>query len=131
MKNVLFTLITLLGIIVANFFATKSFALQQPVANTATASTEDKDAANQTPREVEVTIDNFKFSPEKLTVKAGTTVVFTNKDDVPHTIVAEADTFRSKAVDTDEKFSYRFATPGTYAYFCSLHPKMTGTIMVQ
>lgn len=80
---------------------------------------------------VQVSIDNFQFTPPTLTVKAGTTVVFTNKDDVPHTVVAESDAFRSKAIDTDEKYSYRFATAGTYKYFCSLHPKMTGTIMVQ
>ena len=79
----------------------------------------------------QVAIDNFQFTPSALTVKAGTTVVFTNKDDVPHTVVGEGDTFRSQALDTDEHYTHRFATPGTYKYFCSLHPKMTGTIMVQ
>jgi plastocyanin len=80
---------------------------------------------------VQVSIDNFQFTPPSLTVKAGTMVVFTNKDDVPHTVVAESDAFRSKALDTDDQYSYRFATAGTYKYFCSLHPKMTGTILVQ
>jgi len=121
MKNAVITLITLLGIVGANFLAVKSFAVAQPGSASAADDT----------MQMQVTIDNFKFSPETVTIKAGTTVVFTNHDDVPHTVVAEADTFRSKAMDTDEKYSYRFATPGTYKYFCSIHPKMTGTIMVQ
>ena len=78
-----------------------------------------------------VTIDNFSFGPPTLTVAAGTTVTWTNRDDIPHTVVSTDGAFKSKAVDTDEKFSYKFAKPGTYAYFCSIHPKMTGTVVVQ
>jgi plastocyanin len=77
-----------------------------------------------------VKIDNFTFSPQKLTVKAGTTVTWTNEDDIPH-VVAGPPTFKSKALDTDDKFSFTFTTPGTYTYFCSLHPHMTGSIVVE
>src|SRR5438093_812320 len=79
----------------------------------------------------EVKIDNFSFGPAQLTVPAGTTVTWTNRDDIPHTGVSDNAVFKSKALDTDEKFSYTFAKPGTYPYFCSLHPKMTGKIVVQ
>jgi plastocyanin len=81
----------------------------------------------------EVKIDNFTFGPATLTVAAGTTVTWTNRDDIPHTVVSADDpkTFKSKVLDTDEKFSYRFAKPGTYPYFCSIHPKMTGKVIVQ
>jgi plastocyanin len=78
-----------------------------------------------------VTIDNFSFGPATLNVAAGTTVTWTNRDDIPHTVVSTEGAFKSKAVDTDEKFSYTFAKPGTYAYFCSIHPKMTGKVVVQ
>ena len=77
-----------------------------------------------------VVIDNFVFSPERLTVKAGTTVTWTNRDDTPHTVAAKDRTFKSKVMDTDESYSFTFSTPGEYAYFCSLHPHMTGTITV-
>lgn len=80
---------------------------------------------------VAVTIDNFTFNPPVLTIKAGTTVTFTNKDDIPHTVVAKDKTFRSKTLDTDDNFTFTFATPGSFAYFCSLHPHMTGTIVVE
>ena len=78
-----------------------------------------------------VKIDNFSFGPPTLTVAAGTTVTWTNRDDIPHTVVSTEGAFKSKAVDTDEKFSYTFAKPGTYSYFCSIHPKMTGKVVVQ
>ena len=79
----------------------------------------------------EVKIDNFSFGPAQLTVPAGTTVTWTNRDDTPHTVVSDDKLLKSRALDTDEKFSYTFAKPGTYPYFCSLHPKMTGKIVVQ
>ena len=79
----------------------------------------------------EVKIDNFTFSPQQVTVKAGDTVTWVNRDDIPHTVTSTTMTFRSKALDTDDKFSFTFATPGSYAYFCSLHPHMTGTIVVE
>ena len=78
-----------------------------------------------------VKIDNFTFAPQKLTVKAGTTITWVNEDDIPHTVVATTLAFRSHALDTDDKFTFTFATPGTYEYFCSLHPHMTGTIVVE
>jgi plastocyanin len=79
-----------------------------------------------------VKIDNFTFGPAAVKIAAGTTVTWTNKDDVPHTVVADdKTTFKSKALDTDEQFSYTFSKPGTYHYFCSVHPKMTGEIDVQ
>ncbi|THD74234.1 MAG: amicyanin [Phenylobacterium sp.] len=77
-----------------------------------------------------VTIGNFTFGPEALTVKAGTTVTWINGDDVPHTIVAVDKSFRSRVIDTDERFAFTFTKPGAYAYFCSIHPHMTGKIVV-
>jgi plastocyanin len=79
-----------------------------------------------------VMIDNFTFGPQTLTVKAGTTVTWTNKDDIPHGIGATNNAFpKSKALDTDDSYSFTFATPGTYQYFCYLHPKMVGSIVVE
>ena len=79
-----------------------------------------------------VSIDNFTFTPPTLTVKAGTTVTWINKDDIPHGIASDDNAFaRSKALDTDDRFSFTFTTPGTYKYFCYVHPHMTGTIVVQ
>ena len=79
----------------------------------------------------EVKIDNFSFTPSTVTVPAGTTVTWTNSDDIPHTVVSNDNTFKSRVLDTDEKFSYTFTKPGTYPYFCSVHPKMTAKIVVQ
>jgi len=80
-----------------------------------------------------VKIDNFTFGPGTLTVPVGTTVTWTNKDDIPHTVVSTDDskTFKSKVLDTDEKFSFTFSKAGNYPYFCSIHPKMTGKVIVQ
>jgi plastocyanin len=88
-------------------------------------------AAPATPENAEVKIDNFTFAPQSLTIKAGTTVTWTNEDDIPHTVVATAKAFRAKVLDTDDKFSFTFTTAGSYEYFCSLHPHMTGTIVVE
>jgi len=81
----------------------------------------------------EVKIDNFSFGPAELTVSVGTTVTWTNRDGIPHTVVStdEPKVFKSKVLDTDEKFSFTFTKAGTYPYFCSIHPKMTGKVMVQ
>jgi plastocyanin len=88
--------------------------------------------AQQTPAaSMEVKIDNFSFGPAAITVPAGTTVTWTNRDDIPHTVVSDDKVFKSKVLDTDEKFSYTFSKPGTYPYFCSVHPKMTGKVIVQ
>jgi plastocyanin len=78
-----------------------------------------------------VKIDNFTFAPQRITVHPGTTVTWTNEDDIPHTVVSTTLAFRSKALDTDDKYSFTFTTPGSYDYFCSLHPHMTGTIVVE
>jgi len=79
-----------------------------------------------------VSIDNFTFGPQSLTVKAGTTVTWTNKDDIPHGIGSSNNAFaKSKALDTDDSYSFTFTAPGTYQYFCYLHPHMTGTIVVE
>ena len=79
-----------------------------------------------------VAIHNFTFGPQTLTVKAGTTVTWTNKDDIPHGIASDNNAFaKSKALDTDDSYSFTFTTPGTYKYFCYVHPHMTGTIVVQ
>ncbi|MGA2568232.1 MAG: cupredoxin family copper-binding protein [Pseudolabrys sp.] len=80
---------------------------------------------------IEVKIDNFTFNPQQITVKAGDTVTWTNHDDIPHTVTSKTMAFRSKALDSDDKFSFTFTAPGSYAYFCSLHPMMTGTIVVE
>ena len=89
-------------------------------------------SAQQAPAaSVEVKIDNFSFGPAAITVAAGTTVTWTNRDDIPHTVVSDDKVFKSKVLDTDEKFSYTFIKPGTYPYFCSVHPKMTGKVIVQ
>jgi plastocyanin len=79
-----------------------------------------------------VFIDNFSFAPLDLTVKAGTTVTWTNRDDIPHGIASSGNAFKkSAALDTDESYSFTFATPGTYQYFCYLHPHMVGSIVVE
>ena len=80
---------------------------------------------------VPVAIDNFVFGPERLTVKAGTTVTWTNRDDIPHAVVSKTGLFKSRVMDTDQSYSFTFSTPGTYSYFCSLHPHMTGKIVVE
>jgi len=82
---------------------------------------------------MEVKIDNFSFGPVALTVPVGTTITWTNLDDIPHTVVSTDDpkTFKSKVLDTDDKFSFTFSKAGTYPYFCSIHPKMTGKVIVQ
>jgi plastocyanin len=80
--------------------------------------------------DIAIHIDNFVFEPAQLTVKAGQTVTWTNRDDIPHTVVC-AGKFRSKTMDTDGTFSFTFTSAGEYKYFCSLHPHMTGVIKVE
>jgi len=81
--------------------------------------------------DTEVKIDNFTFNPQRVAVKVGTTVTWINEDDIPHTIASSSKLFKSKTLDTDDKFSFTFTTPGAYEYFCSLHPHMTGVITVE
>ncbi|HVH69577.1 MAG TPA: cupredoxin family copper-binding protein [Candidatus Dormibacteraeota bacterium] len=90
-------------------------------------------AAEQKTESTEVKIDNFSFGPATLTVAVASTVTWINHDDIPHTVVSADDpkVFKSKVLDTDEKFSFTFTKAGTYPYFCSLHPKMTAKVIVQ
>ena len=78
----------------------------------------------------EVKIDNFSFGPD-LTIAAGTTVTWTNHDDVPHVVASDSNIFKSKVLDTDDRYSYTFTKPGTYLYYCTVHPKMTAKVVVQ
>jgi plastocyanin len=78
-----------------------------------------------------VTIDNFTFAPAELTISAGTTVTWDNHDDIPHSVVEKNKLFRSKALDTDESYSFTFTSAGTFDYFCGLHPHMVGKIIVK
>jgi 3',5'-cyclic AMP phosphodiesterase CpdA len=80
---------------------------------------------------IQVSIDNFSFAPKQLTVKAGTTVVWTNKDDIPHTVTSDDKVFSSSLMDTNEKFQYTFTKPGKFPYYCKVHPMMTGVVEVQ
>lgn len=80
---------------------------------------------------VMVKIDNFNFTPPVMTVSTGTKVTWVNKDDVPHTVTSDDKLFGSRAMDTDDKFSFTFQAPGTYPYYCSVHPKMTGKVIVK
>jgi plastocyanin len=78
-----------------------------------------------------VQIDQYPFLPQRVTVKAGTTVTWSNDDDDSHTVASSSKLFKSKALDTGDQFSFTFTTPGTYAYICSVHPYMTGTVVVE
>ena len=88
-------------------------------------------ARSEDAKATEVKVDNFTFSPDTLTVPVNSTVTWVNKDDIPHVIAANDGSFKSKALDTDQKYSFTFSKPGTYAYYCSIHPKMVGKIVVQ
>jgi plastocyanin len=88
-------------------------------------------AAEDQPAAVSITIDNFSFTPKEITVPKGTTVTWINHDDVPHTVVSTDSKFKSRALDTDEKFSFTFSNSGAYGYFCSVHPVMTGKVIVR
>ena|SRR5262250_274374 len=102
-------------------FALSAVLLFHPLA----ARSEGSSSPNQ------VQIDNFSFGPATLTVPAKSTVTWVNKDDVPHVIASNDGLFKSKALDTDDKYSYTFTKAGTYTYYCSVHPKMVGKIVVQ
>jgi amicyanin len=79
----------------------------------------------------DIVLDNFSFVPAGASVPLGTTITWTNRDDVPHNVVSVEQKFKSPVLDTDQQFSHRFDAPGTYKYFCSIHPKMTGQIVVE
>ena len=85
----------------------------------------------ETPDANRILVKDFMFTPNSLTVKAGSTVTWANMDDEPHSVVSNTGLFRSGAMDTNESFSFKFDTPGTYHFTCSIHPRMVGTIVVQ
>ena len=87
-------------------------------------------STGEVPKTATVTIDNFSFSPETLTISAGTKVTFVNHDDIPHTVVAVDKSFRSRALDTDDSYEFTFTTAGAFDYFCGLHPHMKAKIVV-
>ena len=112
---------------VASFTASVVIAIVLLVAGSPSVTASDQPSAAT----AEVKIDNFVFGPQTITVPVGSTVTWTNKDDIPHTTVSTDGVFKSKVMDTDEKFSFKFTKAGTYSYFCSVHPKMTGKVVVQ
>jgi len=111
----------------ASFTATTVIAIVLLLAGSLSVAANDQPSAAN----ADVKIDNFSFGPQTVTVPVGTTVTWTNRDDIPHTVVSTDGLFNSKVRDTDEKFSYTFAKAGTYPYYCSVHPKMTGKVVVQ
>jgi plastocyanin len=80
---------------------------------------------------IKISAKDFMFSPTSITVKAGSTVTWTNLDEEPHTVFSDTGLFRSSALDTKDIFSYKFDKPGTYHYLCTIHPRMMGTIVVE
>ncbi len=102
-------------------------AIDHPIAITDLPLESEQQAASASH---DVVVDNFNFSPANVSVPVGTTMTWTNRDDAPHNVVSTDRRFKSKVLDTGEQFSYRFDTPGTCKYFCSLHPKMTGQVVV-
>ena len=112
---------------VAGFTASVIIAVVLLVAGSPSVTANDQPSTLNT----EIKIDNFVFGPPTITVPVGATVTWTNKDDIPHTTVSTDGVFKSKVMDTDEKFSFTFTKAGTYSYYCSVHPKMTGKVVVQ
>ena len=90
-----------------------------------------KEADVTTTKQNKIEIKDFAFNPQTLTVKSGEKITWINRDEEPHTVVSVEKQFnKSTALDTDQEFTITAGTPGTYTYFCSVHPKMTGTIVV-
>jgi plastocyanin len=106
-------------------------ALTGPIVGVALGLSSLSAQESKTDAKITVTIDNFTFTPPDLTVAAGTTVTWVNHDDIPHTVVEKDTKFRSKALDTDDSYSFTFATPGVFDYFCGLHPHMVGKVIVK
>ena len=108
-----------------------TFLLGVAVAAVASISLHAEKGAAADPAPVDIKIDNFTFAPQRLIVRAGTTVIWRNRDDIPHAIASSSRLFKSKALDTDDTYAFTLTTAGTFEYFCSLHPQMTGTIVVE
>jgi plastocyanin len=88
-------------------------------------------ASAQPPNTILIDVENFMFAPLSMTVKAGATVTWTNRDQEPHTVMSSDGSFRSGALDTGDSFSFKFDKPGTYQYVCTIHPRMVGTVVVE
>ena len=112
-------------------FATSFLAILSTIMATMPATAGDAASEQHKTQSVEVKVDNFTFAPETITVPANATVTWLNRDDVPHVIASTDGLFRSKALDTDDKYAFTFTKPGTYSYFCAVHPKMVGKIIVR
>jgi len=108
-----------------------TFLLGAAVAAVVSISLQAGRAATADPAPANIQIDNFTFAPQRLIVRAGTTVIWRNRDDIPHAIASSSRLFKSKALDTDDTFAFALTAAGTYEYFCSLHPQMTGAIVVE
>ena len=121
---------TLFLLLIASTIITLQISIRKAPAD-ATASNTAKPAATQPVASVK--IDNFTFRPKQLEIAVGTTVTWLNADDVPHTVTSKDDSqaFASGALDTDDKFSFTFKNPGKYAYYCKVHPHMTGVVIVK
>lgn len=101
------------------------------VVGAAVARSQQQEGSQQQAAATKITIDNFSFTPADVTVPIGTTITWVNHDDVPHTVVSNDKKFKSKALDTDDTFSFTFTQGGTYEYYCSVHPKMTAKVTVK
>jgi plastocyanin len=112
-------------------FKILTFQVSALVAGTLMMATAADMAKAAPPSTAAVQIDNFTFKAQVVTVKPGTTVTWTNADDIPHTVTSNNALFKSKVLDSGDKFSFTFAKAGQFGYFCSLHPHMTGTIIVK
>jgi plastocyanin len=113
------------------FYAALSLAVILTVVNALMVSPTRARSEDAKSASAEVKVDNFTFSPGTLAVPVNSTITWVNKDDIPHVIASNDGLFKSKALDTDQKYSFTFSKPGTYAYYCSIHPKMVGKIVVQ
>jgi plastocyanin len=107
--------------------------LIRPDTTTASATTTRSEMAIESARESQVEIENFEFKPKELMITVGTKVTWVNKDDVPHTATSTNSpvVFDSKVLDTDQRYSFTFSSPGTYKYYCKAHPHMIGTVIVK
>lgn len=121
MKTKLFTTFVLLAILVS--------ACSAPAASSAPQGAAQTSGGSANPAQIMIT--NFKFDPETITIKAGSTVTWTNQDTVVHNVVASDGSWKSPSLEKGASFSYTFTAPGTYSYICGVHPNMKGTIIVQ
>ena len=108
-----------------------SFVIGITVAGVLTLSSTRAKSEDVKAQPMQIVVDNFTFTPATLTVSPNTIVKWVNKDDVPHVIASDQGLFKSKALDTDDVYSYTFTKAGSYSYYCSIHPKMVGKIIVR